>query len=301
MGRWKMRIGTWILSALLLTPAVGCASLTDFHYEQTQRSRARAAWRDHGGHCKNSAYSRDYEAGWKDGFYDVATGGKGCPPVVAPCAYWKPSQILEDRDQARNAYYNGFQDGVACALRYPQTHYLRLWSSCECPGLECQQPCSGTQDCGCNRCSLPRFSFEGGEGLSEFTPSMIPLPSAIEDSATSSGDANSDITGEAEANAPANSADLIPAPAPEATEPSTKAIEAIDTPPAGTTNIPADGGASSITSDGKFRVVEAQPLNLERLKIKPTIITTSWNEPEEEFGGMVEQSEPSTASPPRKP
>jgi hypothetical protein len=289
-----MRIGTWILSALLLTPALGCASLTDFHYEQTQRSRARAAWRDHGGHCKNSAYSRDYEAGWKDGFYDVATGGKGCPPVVAPCAYWKPSQILEDRDQARNAYYNGFQDGVACALRYPQTHYLKLWTSCECPGLECQQPCSGASDCGCKHCSTPRFTFEGGEGLSEFTPGIVPLPSSIEDAPTGSSDAKSDTAGEEQAKAAA----VTPAPA---TEPTEQPIEEIATPPAGATNVPSDGDASSLTTDSKFRVVEAQPLNLDRLKIKPTIIATSWNESDEEFGGMVEQSEPATSSTPLKP
>lgn len=292
-----MRIGTWILSALLLTPALGCASLTDFHYEQTQRSRARAAWRDHGGHCKNSAYSRDYEAGWKDGFYDVATGGKGCPPVVAPCAYWKPSQILEDRDQARNAYYNGFQDGVACALRYPQTHYLKLWTSCECPGLECQQPCSGTLDCGCNHCSTPRFSFEGGEGLSEFAPALMPLPTAIEDASASNVEAAPAISPEGKANTPANSS-AEPAPSTDAPK---QAVEQIATPPAGAANAPADGDAATGTINGKFRVVEAQPLNLDRLKIKPTIITTSWDDSDEEFGGMVEQSEPATSSNPLKP
>lgn len=293
-----MRAGTWILSVLLLTSALGCASLTDFHYEQTQRSRARAAWRDHGGHCKNSAYQHDYEAGWKDGFYDVATGGKGCPPVVAPCAYWKPSQILEDRDQARNAYYNGFQDGVACALRYPQTHYLKLWSSCECPGLECQQPCSGTPDCGCNHCSSPRFSFEGGEGLSEFAPTVIPLPTAFEDAPSGDTEVKPAVGAEGQANAPAES------PAVESAPPSGaagQAVEQIATPPAGPVNIPAESDASSVTTDGKFRVVEAQPLNLDRLKIKPTIIATSWNQPEEEFGGMVEQSEPATTSPLQKP
>jgi hypothetical protein len=142
-----MRLTGWILFSLTLMPMAGCASLTDFHYEQTQRSRARAAWHEHGVATTPAAYARDYRAGWKDGFYDVATGGKGCPPVVAPCHYWKPSQILEDRDQARHAYYSGFQDGVAAALQYPQTHYLKLWSSCECPLPVCENRCCPTPAC----------------------------------------------------------------------------------------------------------------------------------------------------------
>ena len=83
----------WMLAAWMLMPLLGCASLTDYKYEKTQRSRARSAWRDHGSNCKPNCYGKDYQKGWKDGFYDVATGGKGCPPVVAPVTYWKPSQI----------------------------------------------------------------------------------------------------------------------------------------------------------------------------------------------------------------
>jgi hypothetical protein len=142
-----MRLRGWILLTWVLVPLAGCASLTDFQYEQTQRSRARAAWHEHGVATMPSAYAHDYRTGWKDGFYDVVTGGKGCPPVVAPCHYWKPSQILEDRDQARHAYYSGFQDGVAAALQYPQTHYLPLWSSCECPLPVCENRCCPTTTC----------------------------------------------------------------------------------------------------------------------------------------------------------
>ncbi len=169
-----MSVRKWVLSALLLAPASGCSSLSDFHYEQTQQARARAAWRAHG--SAPNCYAKDYEAGWKDGFYDIATGGKGCPPLVAPCKYWAPEQILEDRDRARNAYYSGYQDGVACSLRYPQTHYLKLWTSCECPGPECKEGCPTGACVPCQ--SLP--SFEGGSGLAVpgeyYTDEMVPMP-----------------------------------------------------------------------------------------------------------------------------
>jgi hypothetical protein len=134
-----------VLIACLLVGSSGCASLTDHHYEKTQRARAREAWRQHGSRCRNPACEKDYAAGWKDGFYDIATGGKGCPPVVAPCKYWSPDQILVDCDSRRLAYYDGFQDGVACSLQYPQTHYLKLWSSCECPLPICENQCGPCQ------------------------------------------------------------------------------------------------------------------------------------------------------------
>ncbi len=162
----------WMLTAWMLVPLLGCASLTDYKYEQTQRSRARSAWRDHGSNCEPNCYGKDYQKGWKDGFYDVATGGKGCPPVVAPVTYWKPSQILEDHDRARNTYYSGFQDGVACALRYPQTHYLKLWTSCECPGPMCEKQCCPTNGCMTGGC------MTGGCGLA--SQGMMDESNAIE-------------------------------------------------------------------------------------------------------------------------
>ncbi|HBJ36777.1 MAG TPA: hypothetical protein DDZ51_18885 [Planctomycetaceae bacterium] len=157
---WTLKL----LVACMLAGTGGCASLTDHHYEQTQRARAREAWRQHGAKCRNPACEKDYAAGWKDGFYDVATGGKGCPPIVAPCKYWDPDQILVDRDSRRLAYYDGFQDGVASSLQYPPTHYLKLWSSCEFPLATCQNPCGS---CPPAISTGGGFVYEGGEFLIE--------------------------------------------------------------------------------------------------------------------------------------
>ena len=168
----------WMLTALMLMPLLGCASFTDYKYEHTQRSRARSAWRDHGSNCKPNCYGKDYERGWKDGFYDVATGGKGCPPVVAPVSYWKPSQILEDHDRARNTYYSGFQDGVACALRYPQTHFLKLWTSCECPGPMCEKQCCPTNGCMTGGCMASGSAPEGMMGEFDVIESDVEMPAS---------------------------------------------------------------------------------------------------------------------------
>lgn len=160
---WTLKL----LVACLLVAVGGCATLTDHHYEKTQRARAREAWRQHGSKCHNQVCEKDYAAGWKDGFYDIATGGKGCPPVVAPCKYWSPSQILEDCDSRRLAYYDGFQDGVACSLQYPQTHYLKLWSSCECPLPNCETRCAPCAPCAPALPAPCGVVFEGAEFLIE--------------------------------------------------------------------------------------------------------------------------------------
>lgn len=176
----NMRFRGWILLIFGLLPT-GCASLTDFHYEQTQRARARTAWRDHGVDSRPAAYARDYERGWKDGFYDVATGGKGCPPPVAPCHYWKPEQVLIDGDQPRLAYYSGFQDGAAVASQFPPTHYLRIWSSCECPVQQCETACP-TVGCPAGPCGLIEQLhpvFEGGM-IEHFHGEIIDAPEGLE-------------------------------------------------------------------------------------------------------------------------
>jgi len=175
--RWIMAWTFKLLAACVLVGVGGCASLNDHCYEKTQRARAREAWRQHGAPCKDQTCAKDYAAGWKDGFYDVATGGKGCPPVVAPSCYWKPSQILEHCDSKRLAYYDGFQDGVACALRYPQTHYLKLWSSCECPLPACENQCAPGVPCNNANCGVVS---EGAEFLIEDTQPYTAKPVPVE-------------------------------------------------------------------------------------------------------------------------
>lgn len=175
-----MRIRNSVLIAWLVVPMAGCASLYDAHYEHTQRSRTRAAWRSQSDSARQHRYPRDYALGWKDGFYDVTTGGKGCPPVVAPERYWKPAQILDDCDNRRNAYYDGFQDGVAYALQFPDTHHVKLWSSCECPLPTCEQCCSSLANCPTGSCGFSVYT--DGEMIPAGVPaSAIEVHSAIEE------------------------------------------------------------------------------------------------------------------------
>ncbi|TWT68114.1 hypothetical protein [Crateriforma conspicua] len=151
--RWARWLIAPLVSCALLT--TGCASLVDWKYEQTQMHRARAAYKHCGNPC-GECYPHDYRSGWIDGYYDTLTGGDGCPPSIAPARYWDPKQILEDCDNRRHAYYSGWQDGAAAASRCPDTHYLKVWESCECEFPRCEQPCCPTSGaCGCPTLDIP--------------------------------------------------------------------------------------------------------------------------------------------------
>lgn len=144
----RIKFPSLLASGLLgLAMVSGCASVQDYHYEHTQRLRASSQYRECGSNnC--SKYPRDYKAGWKDGFYEVSTGGSNCPPAIAPAKYWKPGQILDDCDNRRHAYYSGWQDGAARATQFPDTHFLKVWETCDCPFPRCNESCS-TAACGC--------------------------------------------------------------------------------------------------------------------------------------------------------
>ncbi len=113
----------WSALALLLALS-GCTSLSDCKYELGQKIRAKQAWEDFN-NCQCESFSVDYGLGWKAGYYDVATGGTGCPPVVPPKEYWKPPVFCEHDPSKRDDWYCGFANGAACATSQPDFHYVK--------------------------------------------------------------------------------------------------------------------------------------------------------------------------------
>ena len=121
---WNMVVSKGRLSAMaLLVSLSGCTAISDCKYELTQKMRTHQAWGEFDG-CQSRCFTIDYSSGWKAGFYDVATGGTGCPPVFAPKRYWKPPVFCEYDPAGRDEWYTGFQDGAAYAKCQPDHHYL---------------------------------------------------------------------------------------------------------------------------------------------------------------------------------
>lgn len=115
-----------ILTAVSIT---GCTSLCDAKYEMTQKIRTCKAWYEYDTEC---FVTGDYKHGWKAGYYDVITGGTGCPPVVAPSKYWTPPVFSQHDPSRRDDWYRGFQDGAACAKCEPELHYLQTFMPPRC-------------------------------------------------------------------------------------------------------------------------------------------------------------------------
>ncbi|MBL8812330.1 MAG: hypothetical protein JNM43_19355 [Planctomycetaceae bacterium] len=115
-----------ILTTVSIT---GCTSLCDAKYEMTQKIRTCKAWYECDTDC---LVTGDYKHGWKAGYYDVITGGTGCPPVVAPSKYWTPPLFTQYDPSRRDDWYRGFQDGAACAKCEPELHYLQTFMPPRC-------------------------------------------------------------------------------------------------------------------------------------------------------------------------
>jgi hypothetical protein len=126
----------------LLLALTGCTALSDCKYEVGQKIRTKQAWHEFNS-CHDRYFTADYSGGWKAGFYDVATGGEGCPPVIAPRKYWKPPVLVEYDPTRRDDWYCGFQDGAAYAKTQPDHHYLKVFlpprKSCPVQNASCPQ------------------------------------------------------------------------------------------------------------------------------------------------------------------
>jgi hypothetical protein len=124
---WNTVVSQGRLSALALFLTLsGCTALSDCKYEVGQKIRTKQAWHEFDG-CHDQCFTCDYSSGWKAGYYDVATGGEGCPPVIAPKKYWKPPVFAEHDPSRRDDWYCGFQDGAAYAKCQPDYHYLQAY------------------------------------------------------------------------------------------------------------------------------------------------------------------------------
>jgi len=114
--------GRWRAFALFLSLS-GCTAMSDCKYEMGQKIRTGQAWHEFDG-CNEQCFTCDYRDGWKQGYYDVLTGGDGRPPVVPPKKYWKPPVFAEHDPSRQNDWYTGYQDGASCAKTQPDFHYL---------------------------------------------------------------------------------------------------------------------------------------------------------------------------------
>jgi hypothetical protein len=112
----------FVLASLCLS---GCASFQDYKYNIVQCYRADAAWRECYG-TLGSGMSKDYQAGWKKGFADLASGACDEPPPVPPKKYWAASYQSEAGRCCVDQWYSGWQDGASAAISTGYPHFHRI-------------------------------------------------------------------------------------------------------------------------------------------------------------------------------
>jgi hypothetical protein len=88
----------------------GCMSnhLVDY----TNRTMAEKAWlRNKHKYC-DFQYEREFKDGFISGYLDIAEGGAGCTPTIAPSRYWGWAYQSPHGQSAVGAYFRGFPYGA---------------------------------------------------------------------------------------------------------------------------------------------------------------------------------------------
>ena len=92
-----------------------CDCIDDFMVGYRNRAMAEKAW-----HCRRdslcvSQFAREFKDGFIQGYLEVASGGTGCTPAIAPSDYWGWKYQSAGGHSAINAWFQGFPQGVKAA------------------------------------------------------------------------------------------------------------------------------------------------------------------------------------------
>lgn len=117
------------LAALLLVVlASGCAQVkglqdqlcyNDGLYQFTtclhNRARAGQAWKRHAAEFCGEPHLKDFGAGFRQGYVDVANGEDGCPPPLPPRDYWASGCDTVEGQCRTEAWFAGYPCGAEAA------------------------------------------------------------------------------------------------------------------------------------------------------------------------------------------
>ena len=104
-----------LLFSALVALQSGCAGTQDFLYRRAKRDLASDAWKVCGDQNASALYYKDYRKGWKQGYYDVATGSCGVIPPVPPQKYWSAKYQTAPLCNAVSVWYRGYEFGAIAA------------------------------------------------------------------------------------------------------------------------------------------------------------------------------------------
>jgi hypothetical protein len=90
-------------------------ALDEFMVGYRNNAWSARAWLCRKHRFRNHQELADFEAGFRQGYEDIAAGGSGCVPAVCPKAYWGWQYQSADGQRRMNAWFEGYPLGVQAA------------------------------------------------------------------------------------------------------------------------------------------------------------------------------------------
>ncbi len=128
--------------AVALSSSMGCRGLNHWYHEfqgcvsnqmvdYSNRALAEKAWiREKHRFCDRQ-YVQEFKDGFIHGYLDIASGGDGCTPTIAPPKYWGWAYQTPYGQAAVNAFFQGFPFGAKAA----EQDGVGYWSKIPTSGL----------------------------------------------------------------------------------------------------------------------------------------------------------------------
>ena len=121
-------VATLLLSSLAIASSVGCSALggisnsldyneccDDLMLGYRNSAWSARAWQEKK-HCfQNQRYIKDFKAGFRQAYEDVAAGGNGCTPAFPPRSYWSWKYQSPEGQLKTGAWFAGYPMGAKAA------------------------------------------------------------------------------------------------------------------------------------------------------------------------------------------
>jgi|GEM_PF-5865872 len=125
--------------AIFIVVATGCAGLSTVREELALREMAKRSYAKCHHNRPSGLYSRDFERGWRQAYYNVSRGYDACPPSVPPEVYWSTKYQNPQGCKSIAAWYQGYNIGATTATAECRSGFSKVPVMANCVRDEATQ------------------------------------------------------------------------------------------------------------------------------------------------------------------
>jgi hypothetical protein len=146
--------------------------IDDFMIGYRNKVMAEKAWHRNKHRFCDRIFANEFKDGYIQGYIDIATGGNGCTPAIAPSNYWGWRYQSSQGQAAVSAWFQGFPYGVQAAEQDGVGH----WQSVAPMGTAAAtaMPVYTPINSGNDEVTNPFFSEP--QYVPEYVPEYVPAP-----------------------------------------------------------------------------------------------------------------------------